>query len=382
MLPDIHYLLRPVGLAFAPLIDFSTFRFAEPLYLWLLVLPGLLLVLWIWQVVRRRSDTRRWARERVVPISERYRFVGDLAFWICVIVASSLCIGALALPEARISVVRNASADIVLLQDGSASMYATDVKPDRWRRSIQFVQAFADALAWKGDRVALALFAHLASPQVRLTSDPNALFFFLDHLRERSPFRLEEDTTWDTDIEEGVYWGLKLVEKDEELNGKSKNARAFVVISDGQTWSGDVARALVTARQRNTPVYVVGVGTAGGSIIPAPERITAADGPIRAVLDRASLRQIARTGGGEYFELGREPDRDIASKIIASVKRSARTSQQVESYEELYWRFLLAAGVLLCLGTVLLSSPTELWWQAAAAVAAAVILTNALRILG
>ena len=361
-----------------PHIDFSTFRFAEPLYLWLLAVPGLLLVLWIWQVVRRRSDTRRCVRERVVPISERYGFVGDLAFWICGIAASSLCIAALARPEARISVVRNANADIVLLQDGSASMYATDVQPDRWRRSMQFVRAFADGLAWKGDRVALALFAHLASPQVRLTSDPNALFFFLDHLRDRSPFRLEEDTTWDTDIEEGLYWGLKLVEKDEELNGKSKNARAFVVISDGQAWSGDVARALTTARARNTPVYVVGVGTTAGSIIPDPARITRAAAPVRAILDRDSLRQIASAGGGQYFELGRETDRDIAAKIIVSVKRRAGTSQQVETYEELYWRFLFAAGIFLCLGTVVLSAPTELWLQAAAAVAAALILTNAL----
>ena len=317
------------------------------------------MLLWIWQVLRRRSDTHHWLRERVVPIRERYGFIGDLAFWICAIVAAGLCIAALARPEARISIVRTGSADIVLLQDGSASMYATDVRPDRWRRSMQFVRTFADALPWKGDRVALALFAHLASPQVRLTSDPNALFFFLDHLRDHSPFRLEEDTTWDTNIEEGLYWGLKLVQKDEELYGKSKNARAFVVVSDGQAWSGDVAKAIVNARQRNTPVYVVGVGTTGGSIIPDPAIITKKAEPIRAVLDRASLQQIARAGGGDYFELDHETDRDIAAKIITSVKRNAGTSQQVESYEELYWRVLFAAGVLLCLGTVLLSAPAE-----------------------
>jgi hypothetical protein len=356
-----------------PHIDFNTLRFAEPLYLWLLVLPGLLLALWTWQFVRRRFDTRLWVSERIVPISERYRLVGDLAFWIFAIFASSLCIAALARPQARISVVRNSSADMVLLQDGSASMYATDVQPDRWGRSMRFVRAFADALPWKGDRVALAVFAHLASPQVRLTSDPNALFFFLDHLMDRSPFRLEEDTTWDTNIEEGLYWGLKLVEKDEELYGKSGNPKAFVVISDGQAWSGNVARALLTARQRNTPVYVVGVGTTGGSLIPDPARIAE---PIRAALDRDSLRQIARAGGGEYFELGREPDRDIAAKIIVSVKRRAVTGQKVESFADLYWQFLFAAGVFLCLGTVLLRAPAELWLQAAAATVAALILIN------
>ena len=365
-----------------PRVDVSTFRFAEPLYLWLLVVPGCLLVLWIWQVLRRRADSRRCVRERLVPVSERFTAFGDLAFWICLIVAASLCIVALARPEARMSVVRSGGADIVLLQDGSASMYVRDVGPDRWQRSIQFVRAFADALAWKGDRVALALFAHLASPQVRLTKDPNALFFFLDHLGERSPFRLEEDTTWDTNIEEGLYWGLKLVEKDEELYGKSKNAKAFVVISDGQAWSGHVASALVTTRARNTPVYVVGVGTTGGGVIPQPARVGAGGAPaapVQAVLDRNSLRQIARAGGGEYFELGREPDRDIAAKIINSVRRHARTNQSVETTEELYWRFLLAAGVFLCLGTLLLKGATELWFQAGGAIVAALILTNALR---
>ena len=357
-----------------PFIDFKTFRFAEPLYLWLLLAPALLLAMWIWQFLRRRSDTERWVRERMVPVSERYRFAGDLAFWICLIVASALCIAALARPEALISVVRNNSADIVLLQDGSASMYVTDVQPDRWRRSMQFVRTFADMLPWKGDRVALALFAHIATPQVRLTSDPNALFFFLDHLKESSPFRLEEDTTWDTNIEEGLYWGLKLVEKDEEIYGKSKNARAFVVISDGQAWSGDVEKALITARERNAPVYVIGVGTTTGAIIPDPGKLGP---PVRAILDRNSLQQIARAGGGEYFELDREADREIAAKIIASVKRLAGTSKQVESYEELYWRFLFAAGIVLCLGTVLLSAPAELWWQAAAAATAALVFIAA-----
>jgi Ca-activated chloride channel family protein len=358
-------------------IDFGTFRFAEPLHLWLLILPAVLLALWVWQVLRRRADTRRCARERLLPIRERYSLLGDLAFWLCLIFAASLCIVALARPEARISAVRTGSADFVILQDGSASMYVRDVAPDRWRRSVQFLRALADALSWKGDRVALALFARLAAPQVRLTKDPNALFFFLDHLGERSPFRLEDDTTWDTNIEEGLSWGLKLVEKDEEVFGVTKSPKAFVVISDGQAWSGQVANALASVRKRNASVYVVGVGTTAGGLIPEP----AVPGrtptpPIRSVLDRESLRQIARSGGGEYFELGRESDREVASKIIASVRRGAGISQQVESYEDLYWRFLFAAAAFLCLGTFLLKGPAELWWQAAGALAVVLILGN------
>lgn len=362
-------------------IDFSTFDFAEPQYLWLLVAPAILLVLWGWQALRRRADAHRYLRERILPVRERYTSVGDLAFWACLIAAAALCIMALARPQARISTVRKVGVDIVILQDASASMYVADVAPDRWQRSQQFLRQFAEALSWKGDRVALALFAHRAAPQLRLTRDPNSLFFFLDHLGDQSPFPLQDDTTWDTNIEEGVYWGLKLIEKDEELFGKTKNVKAFVVISDGQAWSGNVANALKTAQERDIPVYVVGIGTTTGGIIPDPGRPgdTGTPEKIRSVLDRDSLRNIATAGGGTYFEIGRETDRDVAFKIISSVRRRATLGQQEESHEELYWRFLFAAAMFLCLGAFVLKEGAELWWQAAGALAAIVILTNIIR---
>lgn len=374
-------------------IDFSTLHFDEPVYLWLLLAPALLAVVWARQVWRRRADTERYARERVLPRRERFSFTGDLAFWLCLLAAAALCIVALARPQARVRVVRRASADFVILQDGSSSMYVNDVPPDRWQRSVQFLKAFAEALSWRGDRVALALFAHLAAPQVRLTKDPNALFFFLDHLGEHSPFRLEDISTWDTNIEEGIYWGVRLVEKDEELFGETGNPKAFIVISDGQAWSGDVEDAVREARARNIVIDVVGVGTIRGGLIPegrGPDGIATLDGffpvtqptprfsNIRGVLDRESLRTIALAGGGEYFELGRQPDRDVAFQIISRVRRRAAAAQEVESQEELYWRFLFAAAVFLGLGTLLLKEGAELWWEAAAAVAAILIVGGAL----
>jgi hypothetical protein len=159
---------------------------------------------------------------------------------------------ALARPQARVSAVRQGSADIVILQDASASMYVTDVQPDRWRRSVRFLRAFAEALSWQGDRVALALFAQLAAPQVRLTKDPNALFFFIDHLGDQSPFTLENAPTWDTNIEEGIRWGLRLVESDGQLFGKSSNPKAFLVVTDGQSWSGTVEAALSSGSARRS----------------------------------------------------------------------------------------------------------------------------------
>jgi len=351
-----------------PRIAFDTFSFATPLYLWLLALPAALLVLWIWQVLVRRRDVNRLRRDRMLPLRERFSALGDLGFWLCLLVAASLCIVSLAGPRARIAAIRNASADIVILQDGSASMYVKDVDPDRWRRSVRFLRTFAGALSWKGDRVALALFAHLCSPQVRLTKDPNALFFFLDHLGDKSPFRLEDSPTWDTNIEEGIRWGLRIVEKDQELFGENGNPRAFVVVTDGQAWSGTVATALQQARALDIPVYVVGVGTTSGGMIPQPTAPTAeVFAPVHSVLDRASLIQLAQAGGGEYFEIGRGSDRDVAFGLVSRLRQRSQKARVVETFEDLYWRFLLAAAVVLCLGTLLLRRRVELVWQAAAA---------------
>src|SRR5688572_28191106 len=361
-----------------PTIDLETFRFEAQVLLWLLALPAALLILWVWRIARRRADVRRLSGARVLPVRERYSFAGDLTFWLAALVAITLCIVAVAKPQARISAVRRASADVVVLQDASASMYVSDVRPDRWRRSVQFLRTFAETLSWQGDRVALALFAQLAAPQVRLTKDPNALFFFIDHLGDKSPFTLENATTWDTNIEEGIRWGLRLVEKDEEVFGKNGNPKAFLVISDGQSWSGTVATAIQNARAMKIPVHVVGIGTSTGGMIPEPARPDGTRPPpvIRSVLDRASLVQLAVAGGGEYFEIGDEPDRIVAFRIVDRLRRGADVVKEIESFDELYGRFLMAAAIVLILGTAFLRKRTELVWQAAGALAVVLLLAS------
>jgi von Willebrand factor type A domain len=355
-------------------IDFDTVRFAAPEYVWLLIAPGVLLVGWAWQLTARRRDARRFRQHRRLPVRERFPIFGGLVFWLCLILACTCVILALARPTAATSLVRTAGIDLVILQDGSASMRTADVSGNRWQRSMRFLRTLGETLAWRDDRMAMALFAHIAAPQVRLTKDPNTFFFFLDHLAQDSPFRLEDDTTWDTNIELGIAWGMRLIEKDTEIYGKSPNAKAFVLITDGQAWSGEVARSLKLARTNDVPVWVVGVGTSLGGFIPEPERrptdTTPREPPIRSSLDRPSLSMIANAGGGEYLELDREGDREIANRIIDATRRRAGSRGLEVANEELYWRCLLAAAGFMCLGLLFLQERVELWLQAAGACAA------------
>ena len=151
-------------------------RFGAPSFLPLLAVPAALLLLWFWQLWRRRADARAFMRRRQVPVDERIPFFGELLFWFFVVLAAGSAILALAKPQAVTSLVRTAGVDLVILQDGSASMHVTDVKGDRWQRSMRFLRTIGEALRWENDRVAMALFAHMATPQIRLTKDPNTYF--------------------------------------------------------------------------------------------------------------------------------------------------------------------------------------------------------------
>jgi Ca-activated chloride channel family protein len=366
-------------------LDLAALRFDAPDFLPLLAIPVALLLVWGWQAWRRRDDILRMRRHRELPTAaarERMPILGDLGFWLCMLVALALTLLAVARPVSVVSMVRTSGIDLVILQDGSASMRVRDVQGNRWQRSMRFLRTLGESLQWDDDRIALALFATIAAPQVRLTRDPNTFFFFLDHLETEPPFRLEDDTTWDTNIERGIYWGLRLIEKDAELRKAARELaaqpakpKAFVLVTDGQAWSGQVAQSLALAQERGVPIFVVGVGTTVGGIIPEPGREPGR--PIlSAQLDRASLATIATAGGGRYFEVNRETDREIANAIIEATRRRAESGDIQQTTEDLYWSALLLAAIFLALGVFFLRDRASLLLQLAAAAGVLMVLTR------
>lgn len=376
--------------------------FGAPHFLWLLAIPGALSIAWLWRFARRLSELRRLRERRSVPIRERFALGGDLWPWLFVTCALASLAVAASRPRGVTTQITRAGLDIVVLQDGSASMHVQDVSGSapqggepqrsrdtsspgsaatRWQRSMSFLRLLGDSLSWNDDRMALTVFAHIATPQIRLTSDPNTVFFFLDHLHDRPPFRLQDDTTWDTNLEQGIAWGLRLLDKDRELHGPSPNGKLFILLSDGESWSGEVARSIERAARERVPLYVIGVGTLGGG--PLPESTNAEGGiapsPGRSRLERASLQRIAGAGGGQYFELDRDPDRDVANAIIDAGRRQAPTTIEEGSVEELYWRFLALAVALAAVAAALLRERAELWIQLAATASVALLV---LRLIG
>jgi hypothetical protein len=138
-----------------------------------------------------------------------------------------------------------------------------------------------------------------------------------------------------------------------------------------------VAKSLALARARGVPIHVVGVGTTAGGVIPDPGAADAGRAPILSSLDRNSLSVIASAGGGRYFELDRDADREIATTIIDATRRSGAAADLEETTEELYWQMLLLAAALAGAGTLFLRERLQLALQLGA-VGAALFLIGAL----
>lgn len=340
---------------------------AEPIYLWLLLLLGGLLLGWLARLVQRRIKVQRLIGARSVPLKEKFYFFGPWLFWFFVIMAAGCLVLALARPQKLMAVSQIGGVDLVIIQDGSASIWTKDVLPSRWERSVVWMNTLVETLAWNGDRVALTLFAHWAAPQIRFSKDPNVILFFLDHLRDHSPIPLGDNTAWDTNLQEGIYWALKVSAKDKETASATGNGLAFVVISDGQVWSGKVGEALAEVRKRNIPVHVIGVGTTAGGRIPYNPKETweIEQGKdflnVHSAIDRASLQEVAREGGGKYFELNRESDRQIAMEIIRATRMRSANKKEEKVFADLYWYFLCAAAAILGMAVIAIREKIELW---------------------
>ena len=354
--------------------------FGAPGALWLLALPAALALLWGWRLARRWTDIRGLRQRRVLPEQERHGIFGALPAWLCLLAAAACLLLAVARPRGTAFTAGRPGVDLVVLQDASASMHVKDVAGNRWQRSMTFLRRLGDALSWQDDRMALAAFAHIATPQIRLTRDPNTVFFFLDHLGARPPFRLQDDTTWNTNLEQAVLWGLRILEKDEELHGPSPNARVFLMLSDGEAWSGEVARALDRAREANVPIFVVGVGTLAGDWLPEVEVAATEEPAPHAIsrLNRASLQRIAERAGGRYFELDRDPDRDIANAVVDAGRRLAPPREAAPTVIEYYPRLLMAAMGFAALALLFAPSRGEAWIQAGLAAAALALVARVL----
>jgi Ca-activated chloride channel homolog len=185
---------------------------------------------------------------------------------------------------------------VVCVVDCSRSMLAADVAPSRLDRAksaaLEFVRRGGSG------RVGLVAFAGQAFLQCPLTFDHGAFEDALRALDERAI------PVPGTDVGRALNEAFLAMEK-------TSRRKVVVLITDGEDLEKSGLRAAEALAKEGIVVFSIGVGTAAGAEI----RMLNAQGQVDAVrdshgeavrshLDEATLRDIAKATGGQYFPLG------------------------------------------------------------------------------
>lgn len=326
-------------------------RFAEPLYLWgLFTLPlWALLLYYAWN--RRKKMAERFVSAtmlaRLAPPLSTGRGVLKA---ILILLALLFLFVALARPQwgRKLEVVERKGLDLVLVQDISLSMLATDIQPSRLVRSRHEISAFLEAL--QGDRMALVAFAGEARTLVPLTLDYGAVRIYLDEL----------EPGWmvpGTDIGQAMQQALKVFAG----AGSSAEQQVMILLTDGEEHNPQAIQVAKKAAELGVRIYTIGIGSRVGVPIPmaSPDGSVAykkdiSGNVVTTRLEESTLQEIASLTGGQYYYAG--PGEFQLQKVlndIATLEKKKMTSQNVDLYQERYGLPLIVVLVLLLLESLI-----------------------------
>ena len=320
-------------------------HFASPYYLWLLTLLVPMIGYYVWRTLQGGASIQISSVAGVVraPRTVRY-YLRHLPFALRA-AAFALLVVALARPQDVEQNVRTNTEgiDIMLAIDVSGSMLARDFKPDRITAAKEVAGSFiADRY---GDRIGLVVFAGEAYTQSPLTTDQGTLQTLLSRIRSGL-------------VEDGTAIGNGLATAINRLRESDAKSKVIILLTDGENNAGQIAPATAAeiARAQGIRVYTIGVGTRGKAPYPYLDmfgNITYQMADVK--IDEETLRQIARTTGGEYF---RATDKSKLEAIYEQINRLEKSKVEISEftvYHEQYLGWALA-GLLLLLTEFLLSN--------------------------
>ncbi len=311
--------------------------FEYPKLLWLLVLPALLLLHYLWMEI---SDRRPHLR---VPTLTPWTLSGPgprawlrhLPF-VLRLAALTLIIVCIARPRSSTQMERvdTEGIDIVLAMDVSTSMLARDFTPDRISAAKDIaIEFIADR---PSDRIGIVVFAGESYTQCPLTTDRATLI------------NLMKEVSTDL-IEDGTAIGNGLSTAVSRMIGSDAKSRVVILLTDGVNNCGEVSpeTAAEIAKTYGVRVYTIGVGANGTAPYPVITPWGVETRNVEVRIDEDLLRTVSETTGGRYF---RATDNTKLAEIYSEIGKMEKVRTTVDSfpvYKELYGKYAVAA--LICL---------------------------------
>ena len=317
--------------------------FEYPRLLWLLVIPALLVLHYIYlEKAGRRPHLRV---STAVPWKKHGRsfmtFFRHVPFALRTF-ALVMVVIAIARPRSseELSKVDTEGIDIVLAMDVSTSMLARDLTPDRISASKDIAIEFISQRL--SDRMGIVVFAGESFTQCPLTTDRATLINLMKEVQ--------------TDlIEDGTAIGNGLATAVARLKDSDARSRVVILLTDGVNNSGEVSpqTAAEIAKTYGVRVYTIGVGKEGMAPYPVMTPWGVQVQNMKVEIDEKLLKEVAESTGGRYF---RATDNTKLAEIYSEINKMEKAKTTVDSfpvYKELFGSFAVWALLALLLELLL-----------------------------
>ena len=338
--------------------------FGAPQFLYLLISLPVLVVFVRWAMARRAVALRRIGDPDLVEslsMASRPLRLVRLVLWFIGVV---LVILALSRPQwgSEVEIVEQSGVQLMVALDVSRSMLLQDMTPTRLDRAKLEISDMMSRL--KGDAVGIVLFSGASFIQFPLTSDYETARTYLGHAGPGAITR------------QGTAIGDAIHTASGGFNDQRLSQKVIVIMTDGENHEGDPFAAAQQAAENGIAIYTVGFGSPDGVPVPLYDeqgkvigyRQDAQGQAIVSQLDEGALRQIAETGGGEYF---RASDSGAIADLVDQIGAFQAEGFQSELSQrriERFQLFLLAGALSFVLAEVLtdrLTSSTRRQWMPA-----------------
>lgn len=311
--------------------------FEYPKLLWLLAVPVLLLLHYLWMELRGRRPHLRvstgapWLAGGTSPLA----ILRHLPMLLRT-AALVLIVVAIARPRSSTEVekIDTEGIDISLAMDVSTSMLARDFKPDRISAAKDIAIEFIAQRP--SDRMAIVVFAGESYTQCPLTTDRATLINLMKEVQTGL-------------IEDGTAIGNGLATAVARMKDSDAKSRVVILLTDGVNNSGEVSpqTAAEIAKTYGIRVYTIGVGANGMAPYPVMTPWGVEMQQMKVEIDEDLLKEIASATGGRYF---RATDNTKLSEIYSEINKMEKARTTIDSfpvYKELFGKYALAA--LICL---------------------------------
>jgi Ca-activated chloride channel family protein len=316
------------------------FRFANPEYLYLLLLLPVVVLLWILNEYRKRRAMLRFGKvemvKKLIPELSKTRpaikFIFQLEFLF-------LAIFLLARPQfgSKLKEVKRQGVEVIIALDVSNSMLAEDIQPSRLERAKQAISRLVENL--DNDKIGLIIFAGNAYTQIPVTTDYISAKMFLSTI---GPEMVPQQGTA---IGSAIDLGMR------SFSPGIGRSKAMVVITDGENHEDDPVSMAKEASASGIIIFTIGIGSSEGVPISLTSNgkkdyLKDAEGnTVITKLDENILKEIAMASNGRYVKASNSSTG--LDEIYNEIKKLKKQDLEGKMFTEYNDQFQIFAGAAL-----------------------------------